>query len=163
MIRIRDIIYGALTRTAPGVLAGFALLASVSPYVRAHFTFASLGPIVTATLAVAAGSSLSLLAMRSRLRPDAAVGGRRAFIVGLAAFGAGMTARPFLSFVNPAGEYLLMAASGAVLGAAMFFPWIESRTAASAVAAAGDQEHLLQEPLPSPAHTGSTVQDHDLT
>ncbi len=162
MVRARDIIRGAVTRTAPGVLAGFAILIGASPSARSHLTPSNLCLTVAAALVTAAGSALTLVAMRTRLRADAAVAGRRAFIVGLAGFAAAMTTRPFLSFVNPGGEYLLMGLSGVVLSAAMFFPWLGSRgTTATTDTLARRDGLLLQEPLPEAAPVGASVVDHD--
>lgn len=165
MIRAVEIIRGAVTRTVPAVLVGFALLVGSSSYARAHISLARIALTVAAAFAVAAGSALALLAMRSRLRSDAAVAGRRAFITGLAGFALATTIRPFLSFVHPAGDYLLMGAAGAALAVTMFFPWLESRRAgAAAITDSSEAGLTLGAPLPditsvSAAPTTTTTPD----
>jgi hypothetical protein len=108
------------------VLLGYALLVGVTPYARQHLTVGTIALTLLAAGATAAGSALTLLGMRRRLSHDADVAGRRAFIAGLAAFGLAITARPFLPFINPVGQYVVLGISGALLTAAMFFPWLQS-------------------------------------
>jgi hypothetical protein len=127
MVDARSIIRGALTRTLPGTLLGNAGLIALSSFVRANLSAKTLALTVVTGLAVCCGSALTLLAMRSRLRTDAGVTGRRSFVVGLGAFCVGLTARPFLHFVNPRGTYVLMGAAGAMLAGAVFFPWLQTK------------------------------------
>lgn len=126
MISFKEIVRGALTRTAPAAFLGFAALVASSPLTRSRVSVTRVGLLVLAALSVAAGSALVLALLRSRLRDDAAVAGRRAVITGLAALALGLTARAFLVFGNPLGDYSLMFASGMLVGGAMFLPWVRT-------------------------------------
>ena len=115
MISVGRIVRGAITRTLPGALLGWAGLISLSSRALATLTLSQAGLIFLAALATAAGSAGILLLFRNRLSADAGVDGRRAFLVGLAAVAATITARPFLSGIGPGGDYWLTAPGGALL------------------------------------------------
>ena len=164
MVRMRDIIRGAVTRTTPAVFLGFAVMVGSSSYARSQITLTKLGLTLVQALVVATGSSLALLAMRRRLRSDAGVAGRRAFITGLGAFGLAITIRPFLPFVYPAGDYLLMGAAGATLAIGVFFPWLQSREPEdAAIAATAESVGTLGAPAPeiTTPHRAGVYRDHD--
>ena len=142
MISIREIVRGALTRTAPAALLCFAAFVASSPVSRSQASLARVGFLVAASLAAAGGSAFALTILRARLRDDAVVAGRRAFITGMAAFGLDITARAFLLFGNPLGDLALMFASGLLIGGAMFLPWVQS--AQPAILAEADDEDVVR-------------------
>ena len=108
MVSSSSIVRGALSRTFPGVLVGFGALIALSTHSQTTtVTLAKLALTAIASLAAAGGSAAMLLLLRHRLRADAGVAGRRAFLVGLGSFGVMITVRPFLSGLGAAGEYLL--------------------------------------------------------
>ncbi len=127
MLSARQIVRGALLKTAPGALVGFAILVGASSFARSEISVGRIGTSIAGAAAIAVGSALVLLVSRRRLRADAGVDGRRAFIAGLASLALGLTLRPFVGAIGMFGEYALMAASGALVSTAMFWPWIRGR------------------------------------
>ena len=129
MIPPRRIIRGALTRTAPAIWTGWAVLIAGSPMARSHASVHAVALTVLNGLAGAVGSTLVLALARRHRRDDAGVGGRRAVLVGLGAFAVALTTRPFMPFsIGSIGEHVLMGVSGAVLAAAIYFPWMSGRS-----------------------------------
>jgi hypothetical protein len=129
MITMRDILRGAVGRVLPGFLVGWALLVASSSHSRSLVTPGRIALSVLMAGAAALGSTIALSVMRRRLRSDAGVGGRRAFLVGLGTVGITITVRPFLSGIGAAGEYGLVTLSAAALATAMFVPWLSRRPA----------------------------------
>lgn len=162
MISARTILRGALTRTIPAVWLGFAALIALSPVARSNISVGRLALTATAGLAVAMGSALMLFLLRRHLRVDAGAGGRRAFLVGLGAFGVMITIRPFLSNIGTAGEYALMAACGAALAAAVFFPWVASSRRADSLADAMSAAEARGRPAPDPVESLATRREGEV-
>ena len=131
MVSVRQILRGALLKTAPAALVGFAFLIGASPFARSEISVARIVSSVAGAIAIAAGSAVVLLLVRGRLRADAVVDGRRAFIVGLASMGLALTVRAFVGAVGTVGEYALIAATGALVSTAMFWPWMRGRSVAT--------------------------------
>lgn len=129
MITMRAILRGALTRVVPGFLLGSAVLIGASSVARSSITPGRLLSLILAAGSVGIGSALALIVMRRRLRDDAGVDGRRAFLVGLGSMALTLTVRPFLPHIGIAAEYALFALSGAALSSAVFFPWLATRHA----------------------------------
>jgi hypothetical protein len=111
----------------PAVWLGLGVVIGLSSTARGNLSLTTLALMSTAGVAAAAGSALATLLLRRHLRDDAGVADRRAFLVGLGSLALFMTIRPFLTRIGVGGEYLLMAASGAALAAAVHFPWLQRR------------------------------------
>ena len=137
MTSVRSIVRGAIGRVLPGFAVGWALFVAFSPYARSIVTPGRIATALLAGAAAALGSTIALSVMRRRLRSDAGVDGRRAFLVGIGALAVTLAARPFLPHLGTVGEYALMASSGAVLAAGVDFPWLVREPAAQS---AGERE-----------------------
>lgn len=129
MITMRAILRGALTRVAPGFLLGSAVLIGASSVARSNITAGRILTLFLVAGTAAIGSTLALTVMRRRLRDDAGVDGRRAFLVGLLCVPLSISVRPFLPHIGTAAEFALLALSGAALSSAVFFPWLATRRA----------------------------------
>jgi hypothetical protein len=128
MIELRRILRGAIVGVLPGFLVGWAAFVASSAYSRSIITPGRILLSVLAGATAAAGSSAVLFLLRHRLRSNAGVDGRRAFVVGLGTVGIFITIRPFLPHIGTVGEVALVGITGAALSLAMFFPWLRSRS-----------------------------------
>jgi hypothetical protein len=128
MIATRSIIRGALTRTLPATWLGIYVLFAIAIRGGSQLPLHNLVMGMLEGLPVAIGSAVALIGLRKRLRADAGVEGRRAFLVGLAGVALTISVAPFVAMRAPA-EYLFTGACGLAIALAVFFPWIESRGA----------------------------------
>ena len=130
MISFREIIGGALTRFVPGAVLGQAAMIAFLLIGEPPLVLGDLGILAAFTGLMATGYAAILSAARRRLRSDANVTGRRAFITGVAAgaFHFGFAALVGTLTVNDG--LLLGVAAGAGAATLMFFPWIRLGRAA---------------------------------
>lgn len=126
MVNLRSIVRGAVTRVLPGFLLAWTVFVASSPITRSNVTPGRIVFSILLAGAAALGSALALGLMRRRLREDAAVDGRRGFLVGLGAMAVTLVVRPFLPHIPAIGEFALAALSGAAVSGSVFFPWLSA-------------------------------------
>ena len=133
MLSARDILRGALTRFLPAWLAAVTFTLAVVDG-QSPFTLTSTQLLLFSfcCLASLAGYTGSLVAMRRRLRSDAAVDGRKSFVAGVCSVGA-----LIIVFALPHGlrGYATVVATYFATSAAvtlvLYAPWLRTKAGAS--------------------------------
>jgi hypothetical protein len=124
MNAIRDVIVGALTRFLPAAVLGFASIVVLFDLVGGTPVSMLQYPLIAWASALTAGFGAGVLAIRSRLRSDADVRGRRSLVAGFCSAGAlaavGLLAQGF----TLGAELVLGLGLGSAVGVGMYFPWI---------------------------------------
>lgn len=121
----RDIVRGALTRFYPGAVAGMAATAiAVGPFEFAASQVPRFigGSLLGAAIATA-GYGLALSLVRKRLRPDAAVVGRKSVVAGVAAAIATVALLPLIPG-GIAANIAVGVAGGFLATLGIYFPWL---------------------------------------
>jgi hypothetical protein len=124
MSSIRDVFVGALTRFLPGAVLGFASIVVLFDLVSGIPVSVLQYPLIAWTSALTAGFAAALLGIRSRLRADADVRGRRSLVAGFCSAGALAAVGLLAQGLTLGAELAVGLALGSAVGMGMYFPWI---------------------------------------